>query len=186
MFALWGVPPVAVIEAGMPERTVAVAVVGAIPLTAELAVITAEPPETPVTCTLPLLELCGIKTVGGTVATAVLLELRLMVNPPTGAGVERIRKRGLKAAPGMVTLDGVKARVSVTWTVCSAGGKEYDVTVMVTDPNLSPVTIGVKVGAVAFPGMKMVGVMAAVVGSLLTRLMNTPPRGAGEPRVTPN
>ena len=56
-----------------------------------LAWITADPGDTPVTGTLVLAELAGIVTVARTLATNGLLELRLMVRPPGGAGTERIR-----------------------------------------------------------------------------------------------
>src|ERR1700681_3947179 len=64
--------------------TVTLAVVSAIKGRA-LAWITVEPNPIPVTGTLMLLELAGMVTVAGTVATLVLVELKLTVSPPAGA-----------------------------------------------------------------------------------------------------
>ena len=56
-----------------------------------LAVIVADPGATPVMGTLTLVALAGTVTVSGTVAAAVLLELRLNVKPEAGAGTETMR-----------------------------------------------------------------------------------------------
>src|SRR5438270_803805 len=58
-----------------------------------LAWITAEPGATLVTPTFAVVVLAGKVTVGDTVATLVLLELRLTVRPPAGAGVDRFSVR---------------------------------------------------------------------------------------------
>ena len=50
-----------------------------------LAVMVAVPAVTPVTVAVPLLALGAMVRVAGTVATPVLLELRLNVIPPAGA-----------------------------------------------------------------------------------------------------
>jgi hypothetical protein len=48
--------------------------------------MTVVPAATPVTGTLPVVWFAPITTVAGTVATPAFDELRLMVNPPEGAG----------------------------------------------------------------------------------------------------
>ena len=58
-----------------------------------LAWIAAEPIPTPVTGTVTLVALAANVTVAGTMATPELLELRLMVRPPAGAGADRFRER---------------------------------------------------------------------------------------------
>ena len=60
------------------------------------------------------------------------------------------------------------------------------VAVIVTDPNLRPFNFGANVGAVAPPAKEIAGVMVAVEGSLLARVTNNPPGGAGDPKVTRN
>jgi hypothetical protein len=73
--------------------TVTATVSGANP--AALAVICADPIDAPVTCgfaagsTAP----AGTKTLGVTVATAVLVLAKLIVNPPVGAATERLTGR---------------------------------------------------------------------------------------------
>src|SRR5579871_2452038 len=54
---------------------------------AVLAVIVAKPPATPVTCTMALVPVTV--TLGGTVATSVLLESKVTTRPPAGAADER-------------------------------------------------------------------------------------------------
>jgi hypothetical protein len=67
----------------MSLTTFTVAVAFAMP--GALAVMVAEPAATPVTGTGTLVAPAANVTVAGTVATAVLLELRLTVKPPAGA-----------------------------------------------------------------------------------------------------
>jgi hypothetical protein len=59
----------------------------------ELAWIVAEPGTTPVTGAVMLEMPAGKATVDGTVATAVLLELKLIVTPAGGAGTDRFSVR---------------------------------------------------------------------------------------------
>jgi hypothetical protein len=95
--------------------TVMVAVVSTM-LGRALAWMVAVPTTPAVTGTLTLVAFGGILTVAGTVATAVLLELRLSVNPPAGAGPERFKVRfWIEAAP-MVRLLGEKATLPTTCT----------------------------------------------------------------------
>ena len=81
-----------------------------------LAWITAEPAATPVTGTLVLVAPGPKATVSGTVATPVLLELKLIVKPPAGAAAERVSVRFCVIAPVMVRLGCVKAMVALTCT----------------------------------------------------------------------
>jgi hypothetical protein len=58
----------------------------------------------------------AIFTVAGTFAAAVLLELKLMVTPPAGAGADRVRVRFCVAVPTMLRLVGENAAVAATVT----------------------------------------------------------------------
>jgi hypothetical protein len=59
---------------------------------AALAVMTAEPPVTPVTVNVAVVEPAAMVTLGvETVATAVLAEATANVKPPAGAGPESVR-----------------------------------------------------------------------------------------------
>src|ERR1017187_7898043 len=60
-------------------------------------------------------------TVSGTVATPVLLELKLIVTPPAGAAAERVSVRFCVIAPVMVRLGCVKAMVAPTCTAVLPG-----------------------------------------------------------------
>ncbi len=100
----------------MSLTTVTLAVVLAIP--GALAVIVAEPGPTPVTGTGTLVAPAPNVTVAGTVATAVLLELRLMVKPLGGAGDDRFSVMFCVPLPLIVRLAGEKLMVgALTVTV---------------------------------------------------------------------
>ena len=58
-----------------------------------LAWMVAEPAAPPVTGTLTVVAFAAKATVGGTVATAGLLEVNAMVRPPTGAGADRSSRK---------------------------------------------------------------------------------------------
>ena len=88
---------------------------------AALARIVAEPGATPVTVTLAEVALAKIVTLAGTVATAVFVELKLIVVPPTGAGPDIVRVNVLVPTSINVRLAGEKAIVAVTLAVCEAG-----------------------------------------------------------------
>lgn len=60
---------------------------------AALAVIVADPAPTPVTGTFTVAVLAAKLTTAGTVATPVLLELRLAVNPLAGAALDKTSVR---------------------------------------------------------------------------------------------
>jgi hypothetical protein len=81
-----------------------------------LAWIKAEPAATPVTGTLVLVAPGPKATVSGTVATPVLLELKLIVKPLAGAAAERVSVRFCVIVPVMVRLGSVKAMVALTCT----------------------------------------------------------------------
>ena len=81
-----------------------------------LAWITADPAATPVTGTLAVVAPAAKTTVGGTVATPMLLELKLIVKPPAGAAAERLSVRFCVTAPVMVRLGCWKAIVAPTCT----------------------------------------------------------------------
>ena len=53
-------------------------------------------------------------TDAGTVATPVLVELRLIFRPPTGAGADKVSVRFWVVAPVIVMLDGEKLTDAVT------------------------------------------------------------------------
>ena len=75
------------------------------------------PGATPVTATIALVALAAKLTVAGTVAAPVLLELKLMVKPPAGAGADRFRVRFCVAVPVIVRLVGEKLAVAATCTL---------------------------------------------------------------------
>ena len=74
------------------------------------------PAETPVTATTALLKFPAIVTLDGTVATAGLLELRLRVNPPAGAGADNVSVRFWVLVPVIDKLVGEKLAASATVT----------------------------------------------------------------------
>jgi hypothetical protein len=113
----WPIPTVTLEGTMMPPTicTVMLAVVFAM-LGREAALMVAEPSATPVTGTVVLVALAAKVTVAGTVATLVLLELRLIVRPPAGAGADRFRVRFCVVVPIIVAIAGEKLMVAVTST----------------------------------------------------------------------
>jgi hypothetical protein len=95
--------------------TVTLAVVSARPGSA-LAWIVADPPPTPVIGTVTLFVPDAKVTVAGTVATLVLLELKLITTPPDGAGTDKLSARFCVAVPVIVAVVGEKLSVAVTCT----------------------------------------------------------------------
>ena len=65
------------------------------------------PVATPTTGTLMVLCVAGTVTLTGTVAAAVLPDVRLTSNPPTGAGVESVKARFCVAVPTIARGEGV-------------------------------------------------------------------------------
>jgi hypothetical protein len=76
-----------------------------------LAVIVTEPAETPVTGTVALAAPAATLTTAGTVATAALPEIRLIVSVAV-AGIDRFSVRFCVVAPLIVRLDGEKLIVA--------------------------------------------------------------------------
>jgi hypothetical protein len=105
------------------------------------------PGPTAVTGTMVVFAPATKLTVAGTVATAVLLELRLIVTPPKGASAESVSVRFCVPLP-KVTLDGLKTTVAVTCTDELAGVKPLAVAKMFAVPKLTPVTVGCTAGVV--------------------------------------
>lgn len=90
----------------------------------------------------------------------------------------------------MVRVAGEKPRAvppEVTCTVAAAGVNPWAEAVMVADPAFIPFTIGARPGEVEPSGIKILaGATLAVDESLLPRLKNAPPDGAGLDNVTGN
>jgi hypothetical protein len=150
-----------------------------------LAWIVADPAPMPVTGTVTLVALAAKLTLGGTVATAVLLELRLTAKPPAGAGVDRFRKVFCVPAPLKVRAAGENAIVAVTCTVALPGLRPYADALTIADPKLTPLTRGAMLGLVS-PARMMIfdGFTVTVDVSPLVSVTITPPAGAGCTRVT--
>jgi hypothetical protein len=84
-------------------------------------------------------------------------------------------------------LVGDSVMVAVTETCKLAGPYPGADAVMIAAPILSPVTCGCASGAVKPAGTNtLLGVIVTVDGSLLLKLITTPPAGAGVPNVTGN
>ena len=95
--------------------------------------------------------------------------------------VEGVAKNDVMAGSG------VGAGPEPIWTCWLAGAKPLADAVMIADPILMPLSFGAEAVVVALCGMKMfVGVIVAFEGSLLVRVMNTPPHGAAPAKVTWN
>ncbi len=99
------------------KSTLAVISANSVPL----ARMTAEPGAMPVTTTVAKVAPGAIDTVAGTVATAVLVELRFRVMPPAGAGPERVTLRVFVPVSMKVNDEGEKLMVAVTRADCEAG-----------------------------------------------------------------
>lgn len=72
------------------------------------------PNPTPVTGTLTVVEFAAMVTVGGTVATDVLDELRLITCPPAGAADDITRLTFLVIKPDTVTIAGENVMFGAT------------------------------------------------------------------------
>jgi hypothetical protein len=150
----------------------------------QLAVIVAVPAATPVIGTVTLVAFASIVTVAGTVALAVLLELRVIVRPPAGAGAERSNVV-LNTPPALTAVAWVeKLSDAPTLTVCESPVNPVAEAVTVAEPNATPVTSGAVVGAVAPCGMKTVDGTVRMAVLPLAREMVTPPAGAGNANTT--
>jgi hypothetical protein len=106
------------------------------------AVITAEPIATPVTGTVVLEVFCGTRTVGGTVAAAVLLEFRLIVRPPFGAGPLIVTVRFFVSRIPTVRFCGARPMLPVTVTEALACPYPDAAAVIFAAPGPTPATRG--------------------------------------------
>ena len=168
-----------------PLTTVTFAVPLTTPATLELAVMMADPVVEPaVTGTAAVVAPCAILTLEGTAATALLLDCRVTVIPPTGAGPESVSVRVCEAPTASVMLPGWKERFAATCTLFVSPAKPVAEAVMFAVPIFTPVIWAETSGAVAPSLMKTDGVTVRR-GSLLTRFTVTPPTGAGVISVTP-
>ena len=79
-----------------------------------MASIVVVPNPMPVTGTLTLVVFAAMVTVGGTVATDVLDELRFIIWPPAGAADESTRLRFLAIKPDTVRAAGEKVMFGAT------------------------------------------------------------------------
>src|SRR5208283_3101347 len=130
--------------------------------------MTVEPTATPVTCTFAVVAPAPNVTVAGTVATLVLLELRVMVRPLDGAGADRVSVKVCVTAPLMVKVEGTKLAVAFTWTACVVAVKPEAAAVTFTEPRFTAVTCGCVTGTCAPAGMTtLAGDMVRIVESLL-------------------
>lgn len=108
----------------------------------------AEPAEMLVTGTLTVVEPPMMVVLAGTVATPVLLELRLTITPPVGAGDERFSVKFCVVIPLIVRVGGVKLSDAVTCTEPVAVVNPGADAVIVADPRLRPVSCGCAAGVV--------------------------------------
>jgi hypothetical protein len=121
--------------------TLTVAVVSA-RVGSPLAWITVDPMPTPVTGTATLVLFAGNVTVGGTVAAAGLLELRLTVRPVAGVVPERFKVRFWVEFRLTVKVCCWKLSVAATCTVFESPKKPGAEALISDDPKLTPVMMG--------------------------------------------
>src|SRR5450755_2791110 len=149
-----------------------------------LAWIVAVPVETPVTGTCTVVAPVANDTVAGTVAAAVLLELRLMI-VPAGAGEDRVKVRLCGPAPLIERVGGVNVMVPLTCTGWLAEVNPVAVAETLLDPNATPVTCGCDEGVVWPAAMNTEeGEIVSAAVLLLCNETVTPPAGAGADSVT--
>ena len=139
------------------------------------------------TGTLTLVAFAGKLTVAGTVATAVLLELRAIVSPLGGAGPERLKVRFCAAPVPIVRLLGEKPTLPVTVTGWLAGRNPRAEALIFATPRFTAVTCGCVVG-VNCPAaiVTFAGDTVTFEESLLANETVTPFEAAGEGSVTGN
>src|ERR1017187_639465 len=85
-----------------------------------VAVIVVGPAPTEVTTTFIVVAFAGKTTLGGTVATLGLLEVRLTVSPTEGAGAERLSATFCVVTPVIVTVGEANVMMAVTFTAALA------------------------------------------------------------------
>jgi hypothetical protein len=156
-----------------------------------LAWIVAVPGPTAVTGTVVVFAPATKLTVAGTVATAVLLELRLMMTPPKGASADSVSVR-FCVPPLRVMLGGVNTTVAVTCTDELAGVKPLAVAKMFAVPKLTPVTVGCTAGvvwpvAIVTLGSEMVTLLLSLLASaIVTGAVAGDDKLTGKAAVTPS
>jgi hypothetical protein len=99
------------------EVTVTLAL--AVPKLGVMAMIVAEPCARPVTTTFTLLAPAANVTVGSTVATPVLLELSVAINPPAGASPDRFSVKVCEEPALIVRLGGEKELLPPPVSTCT-------------------------------------------------------------------
>jgi hypothetical protein len=172
-------PPVSVIEAGDPPPIVTLAV--ALVMLGALAVIVTEPGFTPVTGTFAVSACDGKLNVAGTVAMLESLELRLTFSPG-GAGPDRFNGMFSVVPVGIVVLPGGKLNPAATAIFAEPLTYPGDLTTIVAEPSLKPVTV--KVPVVPPAGMVTLGGSKSTIPlGMLPRTTVTPPGVAGAFRV---
>ena len=135
--------------------------------------------------TVTVFEFAGIVTDGGTVATAVLSELRATTNG-TGVTADKFSVTFCVVKPRIPTVCGEKPSVAVTWTAWTDVVYPVADAVMFALPTLTPVTCGCVAGAVWPVEIVTVdGDMLTFEPSLLDRVTVTAD-GAGAGSVTAN
>ena len=103
------------------EETVTLA--EAFPKVGALAAIVAEPSATPVTGTFTVVDAAANVTDGGTVETPGLLEFRLAVSPPGGAGPDRFNVRFCVVATSMGVMLGEKLIAGIVFVSEKVAGE---------------------------------------------------------------
>ena len=149
-----------------------------------LAWMVAEPAAMAVTGAVTTLEPGEKLTVAGTVTALMLLEVRLTITPPSGAGADSVSVRFCVPVPVMLRLSGVKTTLAITCTAELAGVYPLAVALMFTAPKLTPVIVGCVPGANWPAAMVTLAVESVtLLVSLLASAMVTGAT-AGDDRVT--
>lgn len=153
--------------------------------------IVAVPVPVAVTCTFAVREPAATTTEDGAVATEGFDELSVTVNPPAGACTGSVTTSVcVDPMPVIVRLVGENPNAGdpeLTTTVSLLPVMLYEAAEIVADPIDTPFNIGDCTVVVAPCGIRMFsGVIVTFPVSLLVRLMNTPPDGAGLDNVIGN
>jgi hypothetical protein len=142
-------------------------------------VIAVEPTATPVTVTVVDIWPAGIVAEAVTVATPASALAKLRTMPPAGAAAEIEAVTLVLRVAVTVTGDGLNVMANVARTVAEAVTGTYPaaLAVIVAEPTPAPVTAAV--AEVAPPEMVTGEATPAMPGAELTRVIVTPPAGAG-------
>jgi hypothetical protein len=163
--------------------TVTPALAGRTPAPLGVAVMVAEPGTPPVTGTGTLVAPCTMVTEEGTVATALLLEIRVIVTVD-GAAVERLRVKFCVPPVPRVRAVGAKVRDDATVTGAVSPVSPGALAEILATPKPTPVTVAGVTGSVAPAGIVIEGRTVTFDVSLLVRVTVTPPIGAAVASVT--